>query len=185
MQPMNPNPGPDDAQDELLLDGLNNSIGQVSPIEPNEIDPLHGLLDSVEVSVEQGPSTISEYLAERANDPECYLLDMLEDEMEKQVIPPDVPSFEPPSPEPVPEAFSSFQSQPPLPDSGEHFIREYPLPRRLQRASGRTGCKNLDSGGMSLRLGWCQLYGKIVSTVDCEDCEENYEASGCQYWSEA
>ncbi|MCP4260654.1 MAG: hypothetical protein GY774_24480 [Planctomycetes bacterium] len=110
------------------------------------------------------------------------MLDKLEVGIESQEITPKASGFEP-QPEPVPEAFGSFEGKPKLPDGEEHFMRGYPLRPALSRGSQGAGCRCLNSGGMS--MGWCQLHDKLVSFVDCEECVDSFGDSECEHWSDA
>jgi len=101
---------------------------------------------------------------------------------ENHIIPSELSGFEP-SPEPVPEVFGSFKGESPLPDDKEHFVREYHLPAKLSRGRQGSGCKR--SKSVDISKGWCQLLDKFVSSVDCEECDENFGDPECEYWSEA
>ncbi len=43
----------------------------------------------------------------------------------------------------------------------------------------------LDQTGHNPKSDWCQLHGKLVSFVDCEDCDDDTGGPGCEYWSDA
>jgi hypothetical protein len=182
MLPMNPDPGfGDNLYDDPILDHLEGSIEQFTPAGAFDPDPLHGMLDAVEDSVEQISPAPADLWAEPMRDPLWDTLDKLETDMESQVIPPEASGFEPPT-EPVPEAFGSFESKPPLPDDEEHFIRERPLPAGLSKGHMGTGSRCQNSRDIS--LGWCQLRNELVSSLECGDCDDYSGESECEYWSD-
>lgn len=165
------------ALDQQILEDVELSVQQPILLEEAAYaDKICRTMDFIEeASVENRQSVRRFFLPDG-------VLDKLEADTESQVIRLEASGFEPP-PEPVPEKFGSSESEPPLPDDGERFIKEYPLPPELSKGSQGTGSKCLNSNGTS--MGWCQLHSKLVSSVDCEECDDNYGDSECEHWSDA
>lgn len=175
MQPANPSPNPDEERyDDAMLDGLEASIEQRTQIGPHEAGPPNNMLDAVEHFTEQARP--------RPPDPPAEMIPDLLWKLERQMIPPEIAGFEP-APDPVPEAFGSFESEPPLPGEEEHSTREYPPPPGLSKGRQGTGSNCLGSGGTS--MGWCELHDKLVSSLDCEECDDYSGDSECEHWSDA
>ena|GEM_PF-5717540 len=182
MQP--PIPDPDfagDPYDDPMLNELEDSIEQHLPIDAYDSDLAPDMLEAVEDSVGQAPVISGDSPAEPVRDPLWDMLDKIETDTERQVVPPEAYDFEPPA-EPVPEVFGSFESRFPQPDREEHLIGERPLPPGLSKGSQGTGCRYSKTGDGS--SGWCQLHSRLVSSMECEECNDNTGGSECEYWSD-
>ena len=156
----------------LLPDPLNEIERSIEDTFSSEInayaDPLSHMLDAVENSIVPNRS-LSPFMP----DPLHEVLDFLEAEIEKQIIPGLKPEILGDDENITPQMKAiGPMSKLPVPDSGGlSFNREYPHPNRRTGGSG-TGIRN--SGGGSEC--YCYLHEGWVQAEDCRSCADFEQA---------
>lgn len=151
-----------------MLDGLEASIERATPPKSDMYaDPVVPMLDAVEASVENQRPPGSAFV----HDPLHDILVRLEKEIEGTCIKPPPKPEDPPEP-PTEDKYGSYDYRPPVQDMDQiSFLRQYALPVHRMRGT-RTGIRTVGGGPEY----YCYLHENWVWPDDCSSCQDFEEA---------